>query len=72
MRRWTPFWSSLAASVAVTIALWYWVGPVIIGALVLPLLFWPRGSHRTCQACGYSTKHPAVRYCPHDGAPLDD
>lgn len=80
MRRRTLFWVGLAASVAVTAALW-WAG-IPGGAFLLMFPFfwlpWARREQgtavpplRTCPHCGFSSQDPEVRFCPRDGTPLD-
>lgn len=72
MKRWTLFWAVLLGSLALSALLWQIGVPVFFGALVFPFLFWPRGQTRTCPTCGYTTMHPAVRYCPSCGERLAD
>lgn len=73
MRRWAPFALGLAASLALTIALWAAGIPGFFLFLLFPFLLWPRrkSPERACPACGYSTLHPAVRYCPRDGTRME-
>ncbi len=72
-RNWTPFLVGLAASVGLTALLWALGFPGLFLFLLLPLLLWPRRHRpeRACPACGYTTLHPAVRYCPHDGTRME-
>lgn len=73
MRRWTLPLLGLAASVVLTTALWLADVPGFFLFLFLPFLLWPRrrAPGRVCPACQYTTLHPAVRYCPHDGNRLE-
>ncbi|QLC32707.1 hypothetical protein EFA46_000270 [Halarchaeum sp. CBA1220] len=69
----------LLASLAVSVAIYYYTGWVLFFLLVpfVPLLFRGRDEEReplprrTCPECGYATSDPEVRYCPRDGTELD-
>jgi hypothetical protein len=66
----------LVASLAVSVAVWYYFDTLLVFLLVpfVPVLFGRGGDDppvRTCPACDFRTRDPAVAYCPRDGTPLD-
>lgn len=81
MRRWTLFALGLAASLAVTVALWAAGVPGFFLFLAFPFLFLPRWSRAgsaalprrsggACPACG-SPREAGHRFCPSCGARMD-
>ncbi len=66
----------LIASVAVSVAAWYYFDTLVAFLLLpfVPVLF-GRGndapSRRACPACGFTSRDPSVEYCPRDGTRLD-
>lgn len=77
MNRWAWTGIALAASVALTAAMWAADIPGFFLFLFLPFLFIPFGrtggpSHqaRRCPACGRAYRDPDVAYCPRDGTRL--
>jgi hypothetical protein len=67
------FAATLAASLAVTAALWLLGIPGFFLFLALPFLFLPRrlgsaGAVSACLACG-EAREPGFRFCPRCGAP---
>jgi hypothetical protein len=66
----------LVASVAVSVAAWYYFDTLLVFLLLpfVPVLFRRRGADppvADCPACGFRTRDPAVDYCPRDGTALD-
>lgn len=66
----------LAASVAVSVAAWYYLDTLVAFLLLpfVPILF-SRGDddapRRDCPVCGFTSRDPSVEYCPRDGTRLD-
>lgn len=81
---WVWLLVGLAASAAVSLALWQVGIPAFLLFLVFPFLpFLWRGAQgggarpagpgarlRTCPLCGWSTEDAAARFCPRDGGRL--
>jgi hypothetical protein len=66
-------WGVLAAGILVSVALSVLLHGFFL-FLLLPFLFFPivgRSPDRVCARCGFTTRHPAYRHCPRDGAPLE-
>jgi hypothetical protein len=66
----------LVASVAVSVAAWYYFDTLLVFLLLpfVPVLFRRRGEEPAvaeCPACGFRTRDPAVDYCPRDGTAVD-
>jgi len=74
--RWVVFLAGLAASVALTVALWTLGFPGFFLFLLFPFLWFPFGRRQAppvrCPACGWSTRDPAAAYCPRDRTRLVD
>ncbi|WP_248897822.1 hypothetical protein [Haloplanus halobius] len=67
----------LLASVAVSVAAWYYFDTIVAFLLLpfVPILFRREREMptvRTCPDCGFRTRDPAFDYCPRDGTPLED
>ncbi|WP_251341398.1 hypothetical protein [Haloplanus halophilus] len=66
----------LVASIAVSVAAWYYFDTLLVFLLLpfVPVLF-RRGDDRPpveeCPVCDFSTRDPSVNYCPRDGTALD-
>ncbi|GAB3326578.1 hypothetical protein [Haloplanus salinarum] len=65
----------LVASLALSVAAWYYFETLLVFLLLpfVPVLL--RGSDDPpadeCPACGFVTRDPAVDYCPRDGTRLE-
>jgi hypothetical protein len=71
MRRWTWFWVGLAASLAVTAALW-WAGiPGGAFFLMFPFFWLPWARRERATSAPGPRTCPEVRFCPRDGTPID-
>lgn len=72
----------LAASVAVTVALWWYFDTLAVFLLLpfVPFLFSSRGREdddeppvvRTCPECGFRAASAEYEYCPRDGRRLEE
>jgi hypothetical protein len=69
----------LAASLLVSVALWWYFNTLAVFLVVpfVPLLLRGRGGDqpddrlRECPQCGFRTADPAHAYCPRDGTRLE-
>jgi hypothetical protein len=69
--------AGVLASLAVSVALWQFLGVPFFFLAVpfVPLLFRPGSEEPTvyeCPDCGFRTRDPEFAYCPRDGTPLEE
>lgn len=66
----------LAASLAVSLALWVWLGipAFLVVVPFVPFLFRreDRPAVRECPVCGFRTRDEGYEYCPRDGHRLEE
>lgn len=68
----------LIASLAISLALWWYLGTVVFFLFVpfVPILFRRTAGRsepnvRTCPRCGFRTRDAEFEYCPRDGRRLE-